>query len=220
MLSRFALLTFLVLVGGATNETSLLPEIRQHLDDGWACLKSDPAMARAHATAVLGSEDLRVEVDLSAVPTDRRTACRAAVDGALEAWERGVGDGFHLRRADDGRHCPIVVRFQPDVREDDAPVAGYVNWKRTAEGGEGRMTGDVRVRTVQPDGAPMPMRAMRHVVIHEMGHLLGLDDSNREGEAMGPLDVHRPVSTPTEAEAAAVRSLRREAERILRESGR
>ena len=196
----------------------VLPEIKQHLADGWAVLRRDPAMARAHAMAVLGSEDVTVEVDLRAVPADRRTACRAAVDGALEAWEESVGDGFQARRAQDGRRCAIVVRFQPEVRENGEPVAGYVNWKRTASSGEGRMTGDVQVRTINLDGSPMPMRAMRHIVLHEMGHLLGLDDSSREGEAMGPLDVSHPVSMPTEAEASAVSELRADAEQLLRDA--
>ncbi len=218
MLRALPTLALLAAALSGAREAPVLPEIRQHLADGWACLESDPTMARAHAMAVLGSEDVRVQVDLTGVSPERRTVCRAAVDGALEAWEGAIGDGFRFRRAEDGKRCAIVVRFQPDVRQGDDIVAGYVNWKRTVVGGEGRMTGDVQVRTARPDGSPMPMRAMRNTVLHEMGHLLGLDDSSREGEAMGPLDVSRPVSTPTDTEAATVRSLRAEAERILRDA--
>lgn len=204
--------------GRATREAPVLPEIRQHLAEGEACLSTDPAMARAHARAVLGGEDVTVAVDLDTVPRERRTACRNAVDEALDAWETAVGDGFRLRRAEEGRHCAITIRFLPDVRENGEPVAGYVNWKRTVDGREGRVTGDVQVRTERTDGSEMPMRAMRHSVLHEMGHLLGLDDSDGEGEAMSPLDTAHPVSAPSDAEVAAVRRLRAEAERILREA--
>lgn len=214
LLSTFA--AFAPAKASDTFAAPVLPEIRQHLADGWACLQRDPEMARAHAMAVLGGQDVAVEVDLTGVPANRRTACRSAVDGALEAWEQSIGDDFHLRRAQDGQRCGIVVKFQPDVRERGEPVAGYVNWKRTTIDGEGRMTGDVQVRTMNVDGEPMPMRAMRHIVLHEMGHLLGLDDSDRTGEAMGPLDVSRPVAVPTDAEASAVHDLRSDAERILR----
>ncbi len=203
---------------GGAFDPPVLPEVRRHLSDGWACLQSDPAMARAHAMAVLVSDDVAVEVVLDRIPASRRTACRVAVDGALEAWERVLGGGIRLHRAEDGRHSGIVVRFQPDVREKGQPVAGYVNWKRQAEDGEGGVTGDVQIRSVDLDGEPMPSRAMRNIVMHEVGHLLGLDDTDRPGEVMSPLDAGRPVTAPSDAEAAALRRLRSEATDLLRDA--
>lgn len=202
---------------GGAFQPPVLPEVKRHLAAGWACVKSDPEMARAHAMAVLVSQEVTVEVALDKM-SGRRTACRVAVDEALEAWEKAIGGGIRLRRVPDGERSGIVIRFQPDVREKGAPVAGYVNWERKAEDGTGRVTGDVKIRTVNLDGSDMPTRAMRNIVIHEMGHLLGLDDTERTGEAMGPLDVGRPVSAPSEPEAAAVRALRADAENLLRDA--
>lgn len=199
-------------------EAPVLPEIRQHLDDGWACLPNDPGMARAHAMAVLGRPGATIQVVLDGVPSNRRNACRSAIDGAVDAWEHAIGDGFHFNRVGEGDKGDIVVKFQRDVYERGEPVAGYVNWKRVASSGEGGVTGDVQIRTVNLDGSWMPMKAMRHIVIHEIGHMLGLDDTQRMGEAMSPLDVDHPLSAPTEAEAAAVRSLRSEANRILQDA--
>ena len=197
----------------------VLPEVRRHLAQGWACLDTDDrAMARAHAMAVLGGEDVSVTVDLADVPRERRTACRAAVDDALDAWESALDDGTRLRRTDDRRGSGIVLKFQNDVRDKGKPVAGYVNWKRTADPGGGGVTGVVQIRMEDLDGSPMPGRAMRNIVLHEMGHMLGLDDADRPGGAMGPLDVARPVSRPTEAEASAIHAIRSDAARLLRDA--
>ena len=204
--------------GFGTYIAPVLPEVERHLADGWACVRDDPALARAHAMAVLGGEDVAVSVDLSEVQASRRTACRAAVDGALDAWNDALGDDARIYRADERQRSGIVVRFQRDVREKGAPVAGYVNWKRVADERGGGITGTVQIRDENLDGSPMPMRAMRHIVLHEIGHLLGLDDSGREGEAMGPLNVSRPVAAPTEAEAEAVRDHRADAARLLRKA--
>lgn len=196
----------------------VLPEVKRHLSDGWACVASDPAMARAHAMAVLVSKEVAVEVEFDRAATSRRSTYRAVVDEALETWEKALGDGVRLRRVVDGERSGIVIRFQPDVRERGQAVAGYVNWKRLAEDGVGGVTGLVQIRTVNLDNTPMSSRAMRNIVMHEMGHLLGLDDTERTGEVMGPLDAGRPVAAPSELEANAVRALRAEAESLLRDA--
>lgn len=203
---------------GGAFRTPVLPEVKQHLADGWACVSSNPNMARAHAMAVLVSENLSVQIELDQVPASRRTACRTAIDDALQAWEKALGDGIRLRRLEDGQKSGIVVRFKPDVRERGEPVAGYVNWKRVAGKDGGSVTGDIQVRTMNIDGAPMSGRAMKNIVVHEMGHMLGLDDTDRRGEAMSPLDPNRPVSAPSDDEANAVRSLRLEATNLLNDA--
>ena len=55
-------------------------------------------------------------------------------------------------------------------------------------------------------------------VVHEVGHLLGLDDTDRSGEAMSPLDPNRLETAPSETEAAAVRALRSEATKLLNDA--
>jgi hypothetical protein len=209
----------LVPAGGvSTAKPPVLPEVKQHLVDGWACLNDNPGMAKGHALAVLVSSDLAVEVQLDKVPEERRSACRAAIDGALESWEKSLGGGVHLHRLEEGGHSGIVVRFQPDVRQRGEAVAGYVNWKRTAAEGEGSVTGDIQIRTVNLNGTAMSGKAMRNIVVHEVGHLLGLDDTDRMGEAMSPLDPNHPVSGPSDAESNTVRSLRDEATKILNDA--
>jgi hypothetical protein len=58
---------------------------------------------------------------------------------------------------------------------------------------------------------------MKHEIMHEMGHILGLEDSDRVGDLMGPLDVNHPVSGPKSYESEAVYELRSQADRIRKE---
>ena len=59
---------------------------------------------------------------------------------------------------------------------------------------------------------------MRHAAMHEFGHVLGLDDSPREGDVMGPLDIDHPVSAPSALEVQTVLSFRAQAQQIIDEA--
>jgi hypothetical protein len=76
------------------------------------------------------------------------------------------------------------------------------------------MSADVRVRTIKPDGSPMLLEHMRHTSAHELGHVLGLDDSPFYGDIMGPLDLSHPVSDFEAAELDNLRAVRSEAEQV------
>lgn len=45
---------------------------------------------------------------------------------------------------------------------------------------------------------------MRHTALHELGHVLGLNDSARSGEAMSALNPFAPVSKPASAEVLSL----------------
>jgi hypothetical protein len=71
------------------------------------------------------------------------------------------------------------------------------------------------LRTTTLKKRPMPFEVIRHEACHELGHVLGLDDTNIVGAVMGPLDLNRPASGPSDAEVEAVRLVRTEATRLL-----
>ena len=56
------------------------------------------------------------------------------------------------------------------------------------------------------------------VVIHELGHVLGLNDSPRVGDIMGPLDLRKPVTTLGVDEVQALRDIRESAAEIRRQA--
>jgi predicted Zn-dependent protease len=64
----------------------------------------------------------------------------------------------------------------------------------------------------------MPMESMRHEMMHEIGHVLGLEDTESTGAIMGPLDMNRPVSRPLPHEVKAVWDIRLEASRIRKDA--
>jgi hypothetical protein len=102
-------------------------------------------------------------------------------------------------------------------------VAGFTSWQRKIETDSphsSQMTfhADMQLRDRDLDYRPMSFEAMRHEACHETGHVLGLDDSDRRGDLMGPLEITHPVSGPTTIEADSVRSLREEAKEIQTEA--
>ena len=207
-----------------TRLSPILPEVSKHLAEGHADVSSNTMpMAKAHAELVLLGQDIKLSVLFQGVPAKQQAACLKTLDSATAQWEQVLDDGVHFVRVGKGEASNVTVRFRPSVMMKNEPVAGYVNWKRaikTAPDGTvaSDFTADLQIRVKNLDGAPMPENAMRHAAMHELGHVLGLDDSPREGDVMGPLDVENPVSCPTPLEAQTVKALRSEASEILEQA--
>ncbi|MBI3721895.1 MAG: hypothetical protein HY248_05010 [Fimbriimonas ginsengisoli] len=79
-------------------------------------------------------------------------------------------------------------------------------------------TAEIRVRTHNPWARGMSFEQMRHEVAHELGHVLGLDDSRRLGAVMSPLDLRRPVGKVGDDELEALHRLRDLAAEVRREA--
>jgi Zn-dependent peptidase ImmA (M78 family) len=60
----------------------------------------------------------------------------------------------------------------------------------------------------------MLLEHMRHTCAHELGHVLGLDDSPFYGDIMGPLDLKHPVTDFEATELESLRAVRAEAEQV------
>jgi hypothetical protein len=56
---------------------------------------------------------------------------------------------------------------------------------------------------------------MTQALLHEFGHVLGLTDSPRVGDVMGPLRLDKPATRPTEAEVLSLLQLRSQATSLL-----
>ncbi|MEQ1933145.1 MAG: matrixin family metalloprotease, partial [Fimbriimonadaceae bacterium] len=96
---------------------------------------------------------------------------------------------------------------------------GFTSWQRQIlrfENGsyQAKLAASVQLRTITPQGKPMSLAQMRHAAMHELGHILGLDDSPDQGDVMGPLDLSRPVIEPKSDEIAELLKLRKDAQEI------
>lgn len=199
---------------------ALLPEVQKHLDQAREGMSSGmPEVAAAHANLILVDDEVKYSIQYVGIPDKLKARCTKALDGALDRWEKALGDTITFREVSDPNDAEVVVRFKPGVMMGKEPVAGYANWKRTLKVDGPRVQvmnfkSDLQIRTINLDGQPMPMECVRHEIAHEVGHILGLEDSDSTGDLMGPLDVDHPVGQPMPHEIEAVKELREEAHRL------
>lgn len=204
----------------SSRRAAILPEVQKHLDDARGCaLNGTPAVAAAHADLILVGDEIKYTVQWEGVPQGMQARSLKALTGALDAWEKALDDSVTFREVKDPAQANILVRFKPGVMMGKEPVAGFANWKRSllADGPKVqsiKFTSDLQIRTINLDGQPMPMECVRHEICHEVGHILGLEDSDSTGDLMGPLDVNHPINGPRSYEASAVKRLREDAQKI------
>ncbi len=197
----------------------LLPDLPEHLEYAERDLNHGQITdALAHLDIVLMSH-LHYRLNFINVPEEKQPECAAAFRDAVAMWERALGKDWDIQEAAAGQPAEVQVTFQPDVQQNGAEVAGYVTWKRgVIPGPDGSphmdLSADVRVRTIKPDGSDMQLELMRHTSAHEMGHVLGLDDSPFYGDIMGPLDLGHPVSDFEASELDNLRAVRAEAKQV------
>ncbi|HWD41605.1 MAG TPA: matrixin family metalloprotease [Fimbriimonas sp.] len=202
----------------------VLPEVNKQLEDGRADVENNTlTLAMAHAQLVLLGSEIKYSVLFQGVSKSQQAGCLRALKYATGQWKSLLDGALTFTQIPDGQPSNIVVRFRPTVVMKGEQVAGYVNWKRSVDSESdgsvhAQFNADLQIRVKELDGGAMPENAMRHAVMHEMGHVLGLDDSPNVGDVMGPLDIAHPVAAPTALEVQTVKSLRAEAAEIIQKA--
>ena len=202
----------------------ILSEVQKHLDDAQKCFDNGTYdLALAHADMVLVDSELTYAVQFQNVPEAIKPNAEKALGQALKTWEESLPNDLKFKRIEDAAQADVLLRFKPDVRMGREPVAGYATWKRVINRDENgkvnaKFTSDLQIRTMTLAWKAMPMEAMRHEIMHEVGHVLGLEDCDDTTSIMGPLDISKPVHKPRPHEVRAVFELRTQANRIRREA--
>lgn len=212
--ARFLPLCVALIGSASARPASVLPEMARHLAFADRCLKA------RDIDGVLASTDL-ILLPRVRIFVDGRASTESATTGlneALDLWGQATEGGVAFVRVSSPSEADVIVRFQSHLGTAACDFGGFTTWRRSVirEGHRAawRLHADMELRTVQPNGVPMTMPQVRHAALHELGHVLGLADSKRVGDAMGPLDLSRPVARPDQSEVDELRCLRREALQI------
>ncbi len=150
--------------------------------------------ALALLSSLLLTNNARVGVDEGSLPKGSREAFRRGMERGVRTWREAMPEApFALSRP---REEPdVVVRFVPriDVTED---VQGMIEAKRELRWdrkGYGYRLRAVLLVREETDRRLLTENEVASVVAHELGHLLGLDDTGRVRELMGPFVPASPA---------------------------
>lgn len=191
-------------------------DARDELKDG------EPLMAMAHANLVLMDRPLKIFVSFGDINTRRQGDCDRAINAAIDLWNKGLDGEKPFTRTAFETGSDIQLKFENDVVDGNTPVGGLVKWHRAITYVDGQPTdktsADVQVRVKMPRGGYMSFEHMRHEASHELGHVLGLDDSPRSGDIMSGLDLRHPVGKISDFELDALKRLRQAAQAVKDEA--
>lgn len=188
----------------AAPPVGVLPDVAEHLMAGRLAAASGWShAAKAHTDLFLFPEGLSVSVDLSTGRPHRRAAAREMLVEAAGWWEDALGRPGLFRWTEG--EAPVRVRFVSRILGTSGNVGGWTRWSRTVTTSED----DVLERAFEAEVQLrwLPEAAMRHVAAHELGHLLGLADSARVGDVMGPVDLRHPAQGLSLADLAALEAV-------------
>jgi predicted Zn-dependent protease len=202
-----------------SGEHQLLRDVQQHLDLARQCANSGRGqVALAHAAVVIPDHKLRIRVDCSNLPPAEQGLCRNALSSAFRMWEESLGQKV-FEVSETGK-ADVVVHFQTDVSDRGVEVCGHARWTRGVLTPDTNpivvFTADVQVRRVKPNGESLTFEQLRACAAHELGHVLGLDDSPVAGDVMGRMDFNRPALSIRPDEVQALVRAREEAAQIRR----
>ena len=216
--SFFAVLGFSP--GGGEKDSRIQGRLYSHLDYAErAIVTGHNSEATAYAEMVLLRREVTVYVDDTNAPQELREEAARAIRSAAINWEDALNREIKFRFVP-FHDADVIVKYADGVRYDGKDAAGTVRWTRQVMNlGSDQFHYEVRanitLRTHTPAGAAMNYRQMLHTAGHEFGHILGLEDSAKLGDLMGPLRLDRPVERATRAEKDSLLALRGQASDLL-----
>lgn len=190
----------------------------QQLRHGWDLVEARrPDQALATANMLLFEGPIRVYSESSAF--DRRAErIDDLIQRAVSIWSRALGEPIPVQRVSDSRTAQVTARMMNEIRLKGRSVAGFTTWSRWSRPDDVGVRADVSLALQGAQGQGLSDEAMLHAALHEVGHVLGLDDGD-PGGVMGLLNPLRPVTVPSKQEVQVLRTIRAQS-RKLRDAAR
>lgn len=221
--SSFWLLSMVLLVGfgytqGNPPKAPILPERTHKMEYDQlrqiANLLSKESFDEANrlAKGVAIANPIRVYASWFTIPADQRAVFQQSARMAVENWNKALGGNPRLEWTDDEASADIQIVFEEDVAEITAGqfrlLHGKAKLMLPPDKGDRRRV-RARIATYIPyTEMPMSANAIAHLVGQAVGTYLGLAESQKDDEIMGPVwNTEQLPTAPTEKEVQQVRAL-------------
>lgn len=155
---------------------------------------------------------IRVYASWFTIPAEQRSAFQQSARTAVENWNKALGGTPRLEWTEDEVNADIQIVFEEDVAEITAGqfrlLHGKAKLMLPPEKGERRRV-RARIATYIPyTEMPMSEKAIAHLVGQAVGAYLGLAESQKDDEIMGPVwNTEELPTAPTEGEVQRLRAL-------------
>ncbi len=210
LLACSLVLSAVALASNGTLPKSASIDTRNAIEKADAAMgEGDRQLALALYEGSLFPNGVKVAVDQGSLDNDDQYK---AVYFAVEVWGKVLEGDSPVELVDHVEDADVVVKFVDSIPERGEDALGLIQleksyrWSKTMHSVKCKGTISV-VRTAV--GGKLSMSETRDVVMHEVGHLLGLGDVESTGYLMGPLERGKPLAKPTLTEIEDVKALRR-----------
>jgi predicted Zn-dependent protease len=192
--------------------TPLLSELSEIMGYAHTSIdRGDLAGASAYADLILMNRPIRIQVSFDKDSRARRAECVAAAREAIWNWERTLNQEVRFVFISDPKRADVKLRFASNLDFVASDIAGHCDYRREIVGDQAQIKAKIYALTVMPSGEAMHKEHLRHTVMHEFGHVLGLEDSTESEAIMGPLDFANPVTAIQSTEVDLLQAIRAEA---------
>ncbi|MFN7018351.1 MAG: DUF1573 domain-containing protein [Fimbriimonadales bacterium] len=155
---------------------------------------------------------IRIYGSWATIPIDWRESFRQAAQEAVENWNRALGGNPRIEWTEDERAADVQLVFEEDVAEITAGQFRLMHGRAKLflppnQGDRRRVR--MRIATYIPyTEMPQSPKAVAHLVGQAIGTYLGLGESQKDTDLMGPVWNSEDLPTaPTSEEVGRVRAL-------------
>ncbi len=195
-----------------TRPELLLPELNAHMLQAERDIQQGRwQMALAQADCILLSTPIRVWLGFDAKSRQNKGYIKN-IQKAMAIWQKGMSDETLFEIVDDPDQADVRINLVDQIQREGYNSGGNIKWERTiisTDGGyEMKYRADILLALSGPNGRKLNGNQMIHASAHELGHVLGLQDSSEVGNIMGPLDLRKPAKKPSDMEILALTEVR------------